>query len=134
MVSQKKLGNFLLFDVTTRQTILTIVNCKEALQIILSCMFVTDNFLFVTKTLPCTTYMTTCRVANSLRHVLASSYKGGWGQRDIFFQFFDVSKTQKNMHHTTHKTKWSAANRNATFLWTYVSHKSKFCNPQTSSL
>ena len=34
-------------------------------------------------------------VANSLRHILASSYYG-WGQRDIFFQFFCTQKTQKN--------------------------------------
>ena len=36
------------------------------------------------------------RVANSLRHILASSYKGGCGQNDIFFQFFCTQKTQKN--------------------------------------
>ena len=72
--------------------------------------------------------MDMCRVANSLRHILASSYKGGWGQRDIFFQFFCTQKTQKNSTYIqpTQAVSWVAACRNG------CPKSSEILGPQTS--
>ena len=67
----------------------------SALQIIDFMLYVSDNFLAHPKTLPCTYNMNSVRVANSLRHVLASSYKVVVAKEIYFSNFFAHKKLRK---------------------------------------
>ena len=103
---KKKLGNFCcsIVPLNVNSNKFSEANHIEAMWITYIMMYASDNFLDHPKNLPCCIHHDgTRRVANSLRTILASSYKVVEAKVIYFFIFFVAKKHKKICaYFTTH--------------------------------